>query len=77
LECPSSDRRRPPERFSLGTEAPLTAELEEERDNLLRKYNIDRQMLSPHAPEEPSADDGPSMLVLGATISGIGSILVV
>lgn len=56
-----------PLRFSYWLDDPLAAEMEEQTTILLREYKTDRQLLSPHAPEEPGAnDDAPSMLALGA-----------
>jgi hypothetical protein len=67
-------------RFSFWTGDPLAGELEEQRVNLVREYKTDRQLLSPHAPEEPGAhDDAPTMAALdclGAAVGGTGSILV-
>jgi hypothetical protein len=71
---------RDPQRFSFWAGDPLAAELEDQTVNLVREYKTDRQLLSPHAPEDPGAhDDTPTMLALdtlGAAGGGIGSILV-
>lgn len=69
-----------PQRFSYWMDDPLAGELEEQTTTLVREYKTDRQLLSPHAPEQPGAhDDAPTMLALGAlgaTSGKIGSILV-
>lgn len=69
-----------PLRYSYPAEHALAAELEEQMTILLREYKTDRELLSPHAPEEPGAhDDAPTMGALGclgAATGQIGSILV-
>ncbi len=68
-----------PLRFSYWTGDPLAGEMEEQVTILVREYKTDRQLLSPHAPEEPSAhDNAPSMVALGclgASRGGVGEIV--
>ena len=68
-----------PLRFSYWFGDPLAGELEEQTTTLIREYKSDRQLLSPHAPEEPGAhDDAPTMLALdclGAAIGKVGDIV--
>lgn len=67
-------------RYSYPAEDPLTPEFEEQMTILLREYKTDKALLSPHAPEEPGAnDDAPSMAALGcmgAAMGRLGDILV-
>ena len=69
-----------PLRFSYWTGDPLAGELEEQSTMLVREYKTDRQLLSPHAPEEPGAhDDAPSMVAvgcLGVASGGVGDIVI-
>ena len=69
-----------PLRFSYWLEDPLAGELEEQTTTLVREYKTDRQLLSPHAPEEPGAhDDAPSMVAvgcLGVAAGGCGDIVI-
>jgi hypothetical protein len=42
---------------------------------LVREYKTDRQLLSPHAPEEPGVhEDAPTMLALGCMAVATGKI---
>ena len=64
-----------PLRFSYWQGEPLAGEIEEQMTILLREYKTDRQLLSPHAPEEPGAhDDAPTMLALGSLGAATGKI---
>ena len=67
-------------RFSYPADDALTSEFEEQMTNLLREYKTDRELLSPHAREEPGAhDDAPTMAALGclgAANSRVGDLLV-
>jgi len=68
-----------PLRYSYPAGHPLAGELEEQMTILLRVYKTDRELLSPHAPEEPGAhDDAPTMSALcclGAATGRVGDIL--
>lgn len=68
-----------PQRYSYPAEHALAGEFEEQMTILLREYKTDRELLSPHAPEEPGAhDDAPCMAALGclgAAVGGMGDIL--
>src|SRR4051812_48440829 len=63
------------QRFSYWLDDPLAGELEEQTTILVREYKIDRQLLSPHAPEQPGAHhDAPSMAALGCLGAATGRI---
>jgi hypothetical protein len=68
-----------PLRLSYWAGDPLAGDLEEQTTTLVREYKTDRQLLSPHAPEEPGAhDDAPTMLALdslGAAQGRMGDIV--
>jgi hypothetical protein len=57
----------------------LAGEIEQQMTTLIRDYKTDRQLFSPHAPEEPGAhDDAPTILALcslRATTGKVGDIL--
>lgn len=64
-----------PLRVSYPADHPLAGELEEQMTILLREYKTDRQLLSPHAPEEPGAhDDAPTMCALGCLGAAAGKL---
>lgn len=64
--------------FSYPGNHPLTGEFEEQMTILLREYKGDRELLLPHAPEEPGAhDDAPTVAASGCMGSAKGMVGVI
>jgi hypothetical protein len=68
-----------PDLLSFPVGDPLTAELEEQMEKLVREYVGQGEFLSPHAPEEPGIHDDACMMLaldcLGANRAPVGDIL--
>lgn len=64
-----------PNRCSYWADDPLTPELVEQSNRLVREYKTDAALLSPPGPEEPGAyDDACSMVALGCVGAANGQV---
>ncbi len=61
--------------MSYWTGETLSGEIDKHMAILLREYKTDRQLLSPHAPDERGAHaDAPPMLALGSLGAATGKV---